>query len=280
AVPSAAPPAPASPAAFAPPPDSAIPDSPFGQMVRLGERIFTDTGHAAPQYVGNALRCSNCHIDGGRLAGAAPLWAAYVAFPTYRSKNRHVNTFAERLQGCFRFSMNGTAPPLGDKVLVALESYAYFLARGAPTGIEMPGRGFPRLARPAQAPDYARGAAVFAQNCALCHQADGAGQSAGGRVVFPPLWGPHSFNWGAGMTSIANAAAFIKANMPYGKGDSLTDQQAWDVAMFVDSHERPQDPRFAGTIAATRAKFHDTPDSMYGVSLNGVLLGQGDPKSP
>ncbi|MBU6499874.1 MAG: c-type cytochrome, partial [Rhodospirillales bacterium] len=280
AVPSAAPPAPASPAAFAPPPDSAIPDSPFGQMVRLGERIFTDTGHAAPQYVGNALRCSNCHIDGGRLAGAAPLWASYVAFPTYRSKNRHVNTFAERLQGCFRFSMNGTAPPLGDKVLVALESYAYFLARGAPTGIEMPGRGFPRLARPAQAPDYARGAAVFAQNCALCHQADGAGQSAGGRVVFPPLWGPHSFNWGAGMTSIANAAAFIKANMPYGKGDSLTDQQAWDVAMFVDSHERPQDPRFAGTIAATRAKFHDTPDSMYGVSLNGVLLGQGDPKSP
>jgi thiosulfate dehydrogenase len=258
---------------FQPPPESAMPGGQFGRVVRQGEEIFRHTGRAAPQYVGNALRCSNCHIDGGRLAGAAPLWAAWVAFPAYRGKTRTVNTFAERLQGCFRYSMNGKAPPLGSKVLVALEAYSAWLATNAPTRAHLAGRGYPRLPKPAAAPDDARGAAVFRQHCALCHGADGAGQQAGGRVVFPPLWGPHSFNWGAGMGSVATAAAFVKANMPLGAGGSLTDQQAWDVAQFVDSQERPQDPRFTGSVQKTRAKYHDSPYSMYGRSVNGHVLG-------
>ena len=272
------PPSPSAKAGFQPPPDSAIPDSPFGRMVRLGEAIFRHTDTAAPRYIGNDLRCSNCHIDGGRLAGAAPLWAAWVAFPTYRSKTKRVNTFAQRLQGCFRYSMNGTAPPLGGKVLVALEAYSFWLAHGAPTGADLAGRGYPKLPKPAAAPDYARGKIVFARHCALCHGADGAGRRAGGQVVFPPLWGARSFNWGAGMGSIVNAAAFIKANMPLGRGGSLTDQMAWDVAAYVDSHERPQDPRFAGSVAETRAKFHDSPYSMYGQTVNGHVLGSPAPK--
>lgn len=268
---------PAQPAghAFQPPPESAIPNDEFGQMVRLGESIFRDTGKYASAFVGNTLTCENCHIDGGRLANASPMWAAYVAFPAYRAKNGHVNTFAERLQGCFRFSMNGKAPPTGDKVLVALETYSYWLAQGAPVGAKLPGRGYPKVAKPASAPDYDRGAKVYAQNCALCHGADGAGQTAGDKTVFPPLWGPKSFNWGAGMGAINNAAGFIKANMPLGKPGSLSDQDAWDVAMFIDSHERPQDPRFAGSIAETRAKFHNSPYSMYGQTVNGHLVGSG-----
>lgn len=264
-------------AAFASPPDSAIPNDQFGDMVRLGEAIFTNpSAHAAP-YVGNTLKCSNCHLDGGRLAGSAPMGAAYVAYPAFRAKNGHVNTFAERLQGCFRFSMNGTAPPLGDEVLVALESYAYFLARGAPTGEMLPGRGYPKLPKPAQGMGFARGTIVFGEKCALCHGADGQGQKADGETVFPALWGGDSFNWGAGMESIENAAGFIKANMPLGQGNSLTDQQAWDVATFMDSHERPQDPRFLGTVEATRAKFHDSEMSMYGTTADGVLLGRNSP---
>ncbi len=82
--------------------------------------------------------------------------------------------------------------------------------------------------------------------------------------MFPALWGARSFNWGAGMGDIRNAAGFVKANMPLGLGGTLTDQQAWDVATFMDSHERPRD---------TRAKFHDTPDSMYGRDVNGHVLG-------
>jgi thiosulfate dehydrogenase len=80
------------------------------------------------------------------------------------------------------------------------------------------------------------------------------------------------------MEQITNAAGFIKANMPLGRGNTLTDQDVWDVAYFMNAHERPQDPRFNGSIPATRAAYHDTPDSLYGVVVNGQLLGQGTSK--
>jgi thiosulfate dehydrogenase len=43
--------------------------------------------------------------------------------------------------------------------------------------------------------------------------------------------------------------------------------------MYMDAHERPQDPRYTGDVAATRAKYHDTPMSLYGTTVNGQLLG-------
>ena len=146
---------------FRPPPESAIPDDPFGMMIRMGKDIFQNTGVHARRFVGNDLRCSNCHLDGGRLPDSAPLWAAYENYPAYRSKNRHVNTFAERLQGCFRYSMNGKAPPLGDPVLVALESYAFFLARGAQTGVSPPGRGYPKLGHLSRSTSRAEGTSTL-----------------------------------------------------------------------------------------------------------------------
>lgn len=100
-----------------------------------------------------------------------------------------------------------------------------------------------------------------------------AGQRIADRQVFPPLWGAGSYNWGAGMHELDNAAAFIQANMPLGRGGSLSDQQAWDVAMFMNSHERPQDPRFVGSVEETRARFHDDPQSLYGLEVEGRVLG-------
>ncbi|MGH8132944.1 MAG: c-type cytochrome, partial [Steroidobacteraceae bacterium] len=256
------------------PSDLPIPDDDFGRVVQLGREIFDDPGKYAGRYVGNDLRCTSCHLDEGRRVGSAPMWAAYVSYPAYRVKNGHVNTFAERLQGCFLYSMNGSMPPLGDPVLIALESYAYWMARGAPLDPNIAGRGYPKLARAALPRDAGRGAQVYARECALCHGENGAGQRAGdGSPGFPALWGANSYNWGAGMVSVKNAAAFIKGNMPFSLGGTLTDQQAWDVALFVDSHERSQDPRYSGSVAATRARFHDRDDSLYGIAVGGRLLG-------
>jgi thiosulfate dehydrogenase len=75
------------------------------------------------------------------------------------------------------------------------------------------------------------------------------------------------------MSSVTNAAELIRANMPFGLGGTLTVQQAWDVGLFIDSQVRPQDPRFAGSVADTRKRFHNTPSSMYGMTVNGVVLG-------
>ena len=267
-------------ATFVPPEEAQLPANEFADMVRLGKQIFENPKERAAAYVGNTLRCSSCHLDAGRLADSAPLWAAYVAYPEYRAKNKKVNTFEERIQGCFAFSMNGKAPPLGDPVLIALESYAYWLASGAPTGAKLPGRGYPKLPQPAIAADYGRGKIIYQQQCALCHGQNGAGQQANdGSIAFPALWGDDSFNWGAGMASIANAAGFIEANMPLSRAKTLTTQQAWDVATYIDSQERPQDPRFVESVAVTRTKFHDSADWMYGMKVDGHVLGSNSVKS-
>ena len=263
-------------ATFAPPPESDIPDDAFGAMIRKGRDIFMDTRQHAGAYVGNSLACVNCHLDAGRRADSGPLWAAWVRYPRYRAKNDEVNTFAERLQGCFQYSMDGKAPPADGEVIEALSTYSYWLATGAPTGVDLPGFGYPKQGfEPSQKPDYARGERVYRESCAICHGAEGQGQAVAGVQVFPPLWGARSFNWGAGMHELDNAAAFIKANMPLSLGGTLDDQQAWDVAMFMNSHERPQDPRFTGDIAQTRKRFHDTRWSLYGTEVNGRLLGRG-----
>lgn len=228
---------------FSPPDVNDIPRGDFGDAVRLGRNIFNDTQTYARAYVGNGLNCVNCHLDEGRKANSAPLWAAYGMFPAYREKNSRVNSYEDRLTGCFRFSMNGKAPPPGSKELIALMSYSYWLSKGAPIGIELAGRGYPKLAEPQQPPDEARGQKVFEANCAICHGADGQGTQVSGRYAFPPLWGKDSFNAGAGMTQVHNAAAFIRANMPLGRGNTLTEQEAWDVAKYMNSHSRPVDPR-------------------------------------
>jgi thiosulfate dehydrogenase len=126
---------------FTPPAESDLPSGPFGEMVRLGRDIFVDTRAHAADYVGNGLNCNNCHLDAGRLANSAPLWGAYGAYPQYRKKDGRVNTLGVRMQGCFRYSMNGKAPPLDSTEMVALETYAYWLASGAPVGAKLAGAG-------------------------------------------------------------------------------------------------------------------------------------------
>lgn len=279
---------------FQPPSREAYPDGPFGVQVRLGEAIFTatNTNPVSGKHVGNKQVCQGCHQDAGRLANSAPLWASWVAYPAYRSKTKSVNTQIERVQGCFKYSMNaqgsdaGRPPSADSDTIVALMSYMYWLATGAPTGDQkMAGRGYVKLSESTEGFDPARGKQVYANKCAVCHGDSGEGQFARGQVVFPPLWGKHSYNWGAGMHKINTAAAYIKLNMPLGLASPaenrafLTDQEAWDVAAFMNSQERPQDPRFTGNLEETTKKYHSSKYDYYGKlkKPDGKLLGDGAP---
>ncbi|MGX1127050.1 thiosulfate dehydrogenase [Pseudomonas sp. HLS-6 TE3448] len=184
---------------FAAPAERELPDNAFGKMVRDGYALFVDTRRLMPNYVGNGLNCSNCHLDQGRLANSAPLWGAYPMYPAYRKKNDKVNTFAERIQGCFQFSMNGKPPAADSPEMTALSVYAYWLASKAPIGVETPGRGYPDVPEPAQGYDFSRGEQVYKDQCAVCHGNNGEGQKVASDYVMPPLWGKDSYNWGAGM---------------------------------------------------------------------------------
>ena len=269
--------APADQVLFQPPQERELPQGAFGQLVQEGRAIFVDTQNKAPEFVGNGLVCANCHLEQGRKANSSPLWAAYTMYPAYRKKNDKVNSYAERLQGCFQYSMNGKAPPADGRVIAALTAYSYWLATGAPTGEPLPGRGYPKVEEPAGGYDLEKGKQVYAEQCAVCHGENGEGQKSAAGYVFPPLWGGDSFNWGAGMHRINTAAAFIKANMPLGKGGTLSSEDAWHVAAYMNSHERPQDPRLIdGSVEKTLDEYHANDGvNLYGETVNGQLLGQG-----
>jgi thiosulfate dehydrogenase len=262
---------------FMPPADKDVPNNAFGELVRRGEAIFVNTKALAPQYVGNEMNCVNCHLDRGRVARTAPLWGAYPMYPAYRKKNNKVNTYAERIQGCFQFSMNGTPPPTDSEIIKALTAYSYWMSTDAPTGRALPGRGYDEPVQPSGGYSITRGKSIYESQCALCHGTNGEGKKVGVNSIFPPLWGKDSYNWGAGMHRINTAAGYIQHAMPLGRPESLSAQEAWDVAAYINLHERPQDPRLInGDIEQTRKKFHESDGvNLYGATIDGVLIGQG-----
>jgi thiosulfate dehydrogenase len=62
-------------------------------------------------------------------------------------------------------------------------------------------------------------------------------------MIAPPLWGPRSYTIAADMARVSVAASFIKANMPRTRGWALSDDDAYDVAAYINSQPRPD---FAG----------------------------------
>ena len=229
---------------FVPPHVEDIPDDKYGDMVRWGRDIFVNTQKNAKRYVRNGLNCSNCHLAEGRQPYAAPMWAAYGKYPMYRTKNRSVVTIQERIQDCFRYSLDGIAPTLDSPELEAIVTYMHWLSKDVPIGVSLPGRGFTALSK-TRDPSHANGQIIYDIQCALCHGKDGLGKKmdSSDEYMFPPVWGRDSFNRGAGMNKIKTAAQFIKANMPLGAGFTLTNDEALDVAFYMWIQSRPDDPR-------------------------------------
>lgn len=89
-----------------------------------------------------------------------------------------------------------------------------------------------------------KGKAVYVQHCQTCHGSHGEGvlNAKGNEYLYPPLWGPDSYNDGAGLYRLRNFAGFVKYNMPFGvtkDSPQLSDEEAWHVAAYVNSRPRP-----------------------------------------
>lgn len=246
------------------------------KVILKGRDMFMNTQKYRGEYVFNDMNCKSCHMGEGRLPWAAPVWPAVTTLPDFRGKNKHVNSLQERIAGCFAYSMNGKPPAYGSDDMLALVAYHTYMAKGAEVyNTNIAGRGFNHLGT--QMPEdisYDAGQQVYTENCAVCHGNNGEGKRVDGEVVFPALWGDDSYNWGAGTTRIFTAASFIQNNMPLGQPGRLSDKQAWDVAYFINAHERPQDPRYTGDIEETRKQHNDFYQwSLYGQKINGKVLG-------
>lgn len=254
APPQAPPPAPAAIAWQVPDPDT-LPAGIWKDTVLFGRRLFVDTPSligpevAAPamRYAGNNLSCQTCHLVAGTQAFALPMIGVYATFPAYMARENEVRTIEDRIEGCMERSMNGRALPPDGREMKAMVAYLQFLSTGVPVGRSTEGRGTPQLPLLDRAADVERGRGVYAATCQACHQADGQGVRRGrkgdaGGYLYPPLWGPDSFNDGAGMHRLMPSASFIRANMPFGanyRAPLLSVEDAWDVAAFVNSQPRP-----------------------------------------
>lgn len=211
-----------------------VPAGKYGDLIRQGKQIFDQTPIHAKAYVGNRLSCNDCHLQGGTEPKAAPLTGIPALFPLYSQRAGRVINFGERVQECFVRSENGTAPPLDSPEMNALIAYIEWISQGVSKQETLAGRGLVKVPSLTGHPD--RGAVVYKQRCAACHQDNGAGVPA----AFPPLWGSDSYNDGAGMNKIPKMAAFLVKAMPPTQPGSLSPQDAYDVAAYIHGKPRPK----------------------------------------
>ena len=223
-------------ALFVPPSPETIPGDLRGEQIRLGYKMIVDTQEYGKRYVGNALNCTNCHLDAGLNPNSASFVGIATLYPQYRQRAGRQMTLADRINECFERSMNGKPLPPDSVKLTAIAAYITWLSQNMPPGVEVPWRGIPRLISTHQA-DPLNGKKVYEKKCVFCHGSDGQGTMAA-----PPVWGPRSYNIGAGMARVSVAASFIKANMPRGWGWTVTDDEAIDAAAYINTQPRPDFP--------------------------------------
>jgi len=241
-----------------------------------GRRLLRDTAalmgpdHADPamRFTGSHLACASCHLDSGAKPGTLSLVETAGRYPRPSGRDGGVRDLRDRINGCMTRSMNGRELPRDSLEMSAMVAYINSLgerfaatseSRRAPTEQA-------RFKEPNRAADPVAGEPVYAARCAVCHGAEGQGLSATGDpndgYVFPPLWGPDSFNDGAGMHRVLTAANFIKARMPFGQAD-LTDDDAYDVAAYINSKPRPAMSGLERDYPDRSAKPVDSPYGPY-----------------
>lgn len=251
----ASPTAPANSGLERPRPPRPVTDVPDQATEEYGRRLVANTvellgpDHPDPakRFTGARLNCASCHLATGTDPGTLALLQTAEHYPRFSGRSGVMTDVEDRINECMQRSMNGKPLPLDSPEMIAMAAYLRSLgsryeAMGAslkksdePTAFKTPGR----------AANVPGGARVYVERCAACHGPDGLGLLATGDqakgYLFPPLWGPDSFNDGAGMHRVLTAAKFIKARMPLGE-PTLTDDEAFDVAAFINSKPRPAMP--------------------------------------
>jgi thiosulfate dehydrogenase len=271
-----------------PPPDppiwtvpeiGALPDDANSRQVRRGRDLITATyAHIGPlvadpakRYAGNSLACSNCHLNAGTKMFGQPIIGLFDMYPRYSTRSGAEATIEDRVNQCMTRSMNGRRLPENSPEMTAIVAYLKFLSSGVAPGQVLPGLGAGHLPELDRAADPDNGRQVYARDCSNCHGAQGAGfhrQFPAGDpgYMIPPLWGSDSFNDGAGMNRLINAANFVHSNMPRGidyLAPLLSVEEAWDVAAYIVSQKRPHKSGLDKDFPDLIEKPIDTPYGPY-----------------
>jgi thiosulfate dehydrogenase len=226
-----------------------VKSEPNAEDIKYGKDLIANTA----KYLGplgivkknsNGMNCQNCHLN----AGTEPLGNNYGAvastYPKFRARSGQIEDIPKRINDCFERSLNGKPLESNSKEMKAMVAYLEWLGKDVPKGEIPKGTGIYELAYLDRAADPIQGKSVYARHCQSCHMEDGNGMTNFDKTGFtyPPLWGINSYNDGAGLFRMSRFAGFVKTNMPLGatfQRPILTDEEAWDVAAYVNSMARP-----------------------------------------
>lgn len=233
------------------PPDiNNIPNTPEGKMIEYGKELIMHTGlYFGPKgkisAKDNGMNCQNCHLFAGTKFFGNNFSLAASSYPRLLQRSARIETLTERVNGCMERSLNGSAIDTSGKEMRAIIAYLEWVGKGVPKNKKILGSGFEKLQYMERAADPQKGVIVYNAKCARCHGSDGQGvlKNNAAEYYFPPLWGPKSYNTGAGIYRISLLAGFIKNNMPFGATHDYpftTNEEAWDVAAFINSMPHPK----------------------------------------
>jgi len=233
-----------------PPDTSSIPHTEDGDLIRYGRELIANTAYyLGPKgkvaHVSNGMNCQNCHIDAGAKPYGNCFSAVASTYPTFRPRSGIIESIEFRVNDCLQRSLNGKTIDSTSKEMKAMVAYLKWIGKDVPKGIKPKGANTEELPFLERAADTASGRIVYQTKCITCHGKNGEGMLKPDSIayLYPPLWGPHSYNNGAGLYRLTRFAGYVKNNMPFGATrdkPQLSNEEAWDVAAFVNSQPRPQ----------------------------------------
>ena len=225
-----------------------VPGTPEGDLIRYGRDLIVNTGkYFGPKgivaQITNGMNCQNCHVEAGTRAFGNSFAAVSSTYPRYRNRSGIVESIEFRINDCMQRSLNGKTIDSLSKEMRAMVAFFKWIGKDVPQGVKPEGSGIVEIPYLNRAADPEKGKEVFETICHVCHGKNGEGQIDfdGVGYRYPPLWGPNSYNTGAGLYRLSRFAAFVKYNMPFSPvhvEPQLTDEQAWDVAAYVNSQPR------------------------------------------
>lgn len=244
------PPIPATDALWKAPAADAISKEKNADLIEYGRNLISNTAaYLGPKgsvaTITNGMNCQNCHLQAGTLPFGNNYSAVFSTYPKYRARSGTIEGIEKRVNDCMERSLNGKPLAENSREMKAIKAYIEWLGKDVPKGEKPEGSGLVELTYLERAADPAKGKVLYEQKCAVCHQADGSGMLSADAVTYqyPPMWGDHSYNTGAGLYRLSRFAGYVKANMPLGAtyaAPQLTDEEAWDLAAFVNSMPRPE----------------------------------------
>jgi thiosulfate dehydrogenase len=232
------------------PPDiNTLPENGEGQLIRYGKELIANTAYYfGPKgkiaAITNGMNCQNCHTEAGTKPFGNCFSAVASSYPTYRPRSGKIETIEFRINDCMQRSLNGKPIDSASKEMQAMVAYLKWLGQKVPRGNKPPGTGVKELPFLSRAADPAKGKLIYEVLCTKCHGKNGSGEMEwdSSAYIYPPLWGEHSYNTGAGLYRLSRLAGFIKCNMPFGvtyEAPRLSDEDAWDVAAYIATQPRP-----------------------------------------